>query len=520
MIETTRLADALRSRYALGDKDYWMPPLVRHDDDHAGEFEDGDALLLCLRRGDRQAQILEAITEADFRPFPTKPLPNLAFVSLIQYQQKFSHLKSVFSTIRPRDTLGEAISRNNLRQLRIAESEKISHVTYYFNGRDTGAFPGEERHVEKSPRSGEFAAHPGTRTMEVALKAAEAMHAGQHAFILVNLAAGDIIGHIDNWDLNVRCAQEVDKALGHICTEAAKAGYAVVTTADHGLLEVGRRKDGSASVEHTLSKVLFNVYGMEAEPAEDLAARECTLADVAPTVLDILGLEKPAAMTGKSLIRKVAAPRKCIMVIMDGWGLGENDPTTNPIKAASTPWYDRLVTSGAFQALTASGLSVGLPQGRSGNSETGHLTLGCGRVIPQDELRIATAVAGGELQDNPALGEIAERCLRQGARPHVVLMLSDKSSHGNMSEGAAVVRYLEEKGIRDTRIHLVLDGRSTPPQGAPALLESLKAILGSGSTAVLASAMGRGIILDRSGNYLDTTKKAYEGLILGKGFHF
>jgi 2,3-bisphosphoglycerate-independent phosphoglycerate mutase len=99
-------------------------------------------------------------------------------------------------------------------------------------------------------------------------------------------------------------------------------------------------------------------------------------------------------------------------------------------------------------------------------------------------------------------------------------MLSDKSSHGNMSEGAAVVRYLEEKGIRDTRIHLVLDGRSTPPQGAPALLESLKAILGSGSTAVLASAMGRGIILDRSGNYLDTTKKAYEGLILGKGFHF
>lgn len=521
MIEIDRLTQALKSRYEEGDKDYWMPPLVRYDDGaYSGSVNDADALLFCLRRGDRQAQIVESITDQGFSHFATKKLPSLSFVSLVQYQQKFAHLKSLFPTIRPKDTLGEVISRNGLKQLRVAESEKFSHVTYFFNGRNTQAFEGEERHVEKSPKSKDFEANPGTRTREVALKSASAMSQGKHSFILVNLAAGDIIGHIDNWHLNVRCAEEVDKALGIICEGAAGNGYAVVITADHGLLEVTKHADGSPSVEHTLAKVPFNVYGMEAELEDDVRTRECTLADVAPTVLNIMGLEKPADMTGRSLLKKVASPLKCVLVIMDGWGLGEDDPSINPIKAAATPWFNKMTSTGCFLPLTASGLSVGLPEGRSGNSETGHLTLGCGRVVPQDELRISKAVRNGELDNNQALVQIAEKCLKEGVRPHVVLMLSDKSSHGNMSEGAVVVKYLESKGIKGTRIHLVLDGRSTPAHGGPALLETLRGILGNGSTAVIASAMGRGYMLDRSGNYADTTQKAYEGLVLGKGEHF
>ncbi|MDD3820973.1 MAG: hypothetical protein PHT01_06455, partial [Spirochaetales bacterium] len=238
MIEIDRLVSALSARYAAGDKDYWMPPLVRYDHAYMGAIQDRDVLLFCLRRGDRQAQIVEAITEADFKPFPVKPLPNLSFISLIQYQQKFAHLKSVFPTIRPKNTLGEVISESHLKQLRIAESEKYSHVTYFFNGRNTQAFDGEDRIVEKSPKYGEIEANPGTRTREVAMKTVEAMSAGKYSFILVNLAAGDIIGHIDNWQLNVRCAEDVDKALGIICENAVKEGSAVVVTADHGLLEV------------------------------------------------------------------------------------------------------------------------------------------------------------------------------------------------------------------------------------------------------------------------------------------
>lgn len=520
MIETGRLASALKSRYEIGDRDYWMPTLVRCDESYVGLVEDGDSLLFCLRRGDRQAQIVEAITEPGFPHFPVKSLPNLSFVSLVQYQQKFAHLESMFPAIRPSATLGEIISRNGLKQLRIAESEKFSHVTYFFSGRNTQPFDGEDRHVEKSPRSSEIASHPGTRTHEVARKAAAAMADGRHSFILVNLAAGDIIGHIDNWPLNVACAGEVDKALGIICDAASAAGYAVVVTADHGLLEVARHNDGTPSVGHTLSKVPFSIYSMDATLEDQAASGECTLADVAPTILNIMGLERPEEMTGRSLITKVAEPRKCILVVMDGWGIGEKDPSVNPVEAASTPWFDRLTAADCYLPLTASGLSVGLPNGRSGNSETGHLTLGCGRVIPQDELRISNAVNAGELGNSQALVRAAERCLKRGAAPHVVLMLSDKSSHGNMGEGAAIVKYLEGKGVRGTRLHLVLDGRSTPPQGAPALLDALRGILGSESTAVIASATGRSLVLDRSGNYLDTTRKAYEGLVLGQGICF
>ncbi len=520
MIEIDRLVSALSARYAAGDKDYWMPPLVRYDHAYMGAIQDRDVLLFCLRRGDRQAQIVEAITEADFKPFPVKPLPNLSFISLIQYQQKFAHLKSVFPTIRPKNTLGEVISESHLKQLRIAESEKYSHVTYFFNGRNTQAFDGEDRIVEKSPKYGEIEANPGTRTREVAMKTVEAMSAGKYSFILVNLAAGDIIGHIDNWQLNVRCAEDVDKALGIICENAVKEGFAVVVTADHGLLEVTKHEDGSPSVEHTLSKVLFNVYNMEALLGDDVRSKECSLADVAPTVLHILGLEKPREMTGRSLIRRIGKPQKCLLVILDGWGLGDDDPRVNPIKAASTPWFDRLTSAGVFLPLTASGLSVGLPEGRSGNSETGHLTIGCGRVIPQDELRISTAVGNGDLRRNETLIQIVEKCRKEKVRPHVVLMLSEKSSHGNMREGAAVVKHMESGGIRGIRIHLVLDGRSAPVRGAPALLETLRDFLGEDSSAVIVSAMGRGLLLDRSGNYLDTTKKAYEGLVSGEGIHF
>ncbi len=495
-----------------------MPPLVKYEDgSYAGEVKDADALLFCLRRGDRQAQIVEAITDRDFSQFTTRPLSALSFVSLVQYQQKFAHLKSLFPTIRPKDTLGEVVSRNGLKQLRIAESEKFSHVTYFFNGRNTQAFEGEERIVEKSPRSSDFADNPGTRTWSVAQRASAAMDQGKHDFILVNLAAGDIIGHMDDWELNVRCAEEVDKALGLICEGALANGYAVVVTADHGLLEVSRHEDGTPSLEHTLSKVLFSVYGVEAKLSTDTGERECTLADVAPTVLRIMGLEKPSDMTGKSLLEVPADPHRCILVVMDGWGLGKDDPKLNPIIAAKTPWYDRMTSSGSFIALTASGLSVGLPEGRSGNSETGHLTLGCGRVIPQDELRISTAMRNGGMESNQELEQIVRRLIADGTTAHVVLMLSDKSSHGNMSEGVVIVKQLESKGIQGIRIHLVLDGRSTPVHGAPALLETLQRMLGSDSTAVVASAVGRGYMLDRSGNYNDTTKRAYDGMVLGVG---
>ena len=518
------LQQALKDQYANGLTDYTMPPLVHTEGDiPIGRIKDGDTVFYCCRRGDRERQLLEALVEPGFDKFPIDRRPEVAVVPLVQFHEKFADLPTVFPVIRPDGTLGEALSRAGVVQTRIAESEKSAHVTFFFNGRRVDPYPGERWLTVPSPHSSEFLAKPATSTMEVALEveSAMAMTGAASHFIVVNLAAGDIIGHLDDWNANVLCAASVDRALGVIATAAAVYGYTVVVTADHGLLESFTNDDGSRNLAHTSARVPFVVVPPPGGPDVQMKpADDATLADVAPTLLTLMGLPVPEEMTGIPRATSEGAHPRVVLVVMDGWGVGKDDPASNPIAAADTPFMDRILKRYPHMTLAAAGLAVGLPEGRSGNSETGHLTIGTGRVIPQDELRIAQALQAGELADNPAVKHGFDFAGARGGEIHVLTLLSLKSSHGNMEEGLAVLRAAQARGIRRAWIHLILDGRSSPPQGGPDLLDVLESRLPAGIDAEAVTAMGRGIALDRSGSYSEKTQAAYRALVMGEGIRY
>lgn len=519
MRTTELLARALRKRYEAGAVDYWMSPLVRGQGGApAGRIRDGDCVVFCCRRGDREAQLTDAFTDPSFDKFEAEWMPNLAFIPFVQYHERFSHLPTVFPLVRPEMTLGEVISRAGLSQLRAAESEKSAHVSFFFNGRRAEPFPGEERVVVPSPSSSRLADTPGTSTWEVAQAVGDGMRDGSFGFILANLAAGDMIGHLDDWDANVKCAEAVDRALGAICDAAAETGYTVVVTADHGLLEQFRNEDGSPSLGHTAARVPFAIVPPRGgEFRATPVTRDGSLADVAPTVLGLLGLRVPGEMAGRPLFVSGGLSGKCVLVVLDGWGIGKEDPSVNPIAAARTPTMDKIRKQCPYTTLLAAGLAVGLPEGRPGNSETGHLTIGAGRTILQDELRIARAVARGELSENPALMWGFKKASAHGGKVHIIMMLSEKSSHGNIKEGVAVLEAARAHGVTPVQLHLVLDGRSSPPQGAADLLQVLEREASDRADWDVATAIGRGLVLDRSGSYAEKTRVAYMALTYGWG---
>lgn len=524
MQTTLFLQQALRQCYSRGEMDYWMAPLIRViDGKPVGKIRNGDSVFFCCRRGDRETQLTEALADPGFGHFEVESMPDLTVIPLVQFHEKFADLPTIFPVLRPTGTMGEAISLAGVAQTRIAESEKAAHVTFFFNGRRVAPYSNEQWVTVPSPHSSEFLSKPATSTMEVALEVEHAM-AGAHGgacdrhFILVNLAAGDIVGHLDDYNANVLCAEAVDQALGKICASAAEHGYAVAVTADHGLLERFVNDDGSHNLSHTGSRVPFGLVPPPGGPSAQLrAADDATLADVAPTVLSMMGIPIPDGMTGRC---RGAFPQICgkvVMVVLDGWGIGIDDPRVNPITAANTPCMDRIAESAAYMTLAAAGMAVGLPEGRSGNSETGHLTLGAGRVVPQDEVRIARAIRSGELRENEAVNRGFESASRHSKDVHVIMMLSERSSHGNMDEGIAVLQAAVHKGITSAWLHLILDGRSSPPQGAADILELLEARAPSGIDVTAVTAMGRAYALDRSASYREKTQVAYRALVTGDG---
>ena len=521
----TSLQQRLEECYRHEEVDYYMEPLVRISDGiPVGRIKDGDTLFFCCRRGDRQIQLTEALVDPDFGHFVVQPLPDLSVVTLVQFHDRFAHLPTIFPILKPSETLGEVLSKAGVVQTRIAETEKSAHVTYFFNGRRVEAYGGEQWVIVPSPHSSEFLQKPATSTAEVAAAVEGAMDQqqgqGRH-FILANLAAGDIIGHLDDWQANIDCAEAVDQSLSRICSAAAKYGYVVAVTADHGLLEKFRKDDGSVNLSHTTSRVPFGLVVPEGGPPVGLEeADDASLADVAPTLLTMMGIPVPGSMDGVNRASLQGTYDRIVLVVADGWGIGVSDPDSNPILAARTPCMDQIAGECPYITLAASGEAVGAHPGRSGNSETGHPTLGAGRVVLQDELRIARALETGELHHSQAVQQSLEAAVRRGSDIHVLTMLTKASSHGNMDEGLAVVQAAAAKGVKKVWLHLILDGRSSPPQGARDLLNTLRERLPAGIDAEVATVVGRGFALDRSGDYQGKTKRTYQALVEGKGRGF
>ena len=338
MIRTFDIERILREGYMRGEQDYHLKPLVKWDcGNPVGRIKDGDCVIFCCRRGDREVQLTEAFSEKGFIGFKRECFENLDFIPMTLYQEKFSHLNILFPVMRPEKSLGKVISDAGLRQLRVAESEKFAHVTFFFNGRRVEAFANEDRIFIDSPPNSRLLENPGTSTAQVADAVIKGIKAGTYDFVLTNLASGDMVGHLEDYDAKVACATSVDISLGRIIEEARANGYSVVITADHGLLETGFTRDGKPNVSHTTALVpLIVVSDEDVKKADDGIGG--TLSDVALTVLSLMKLVRPQVMGCKSKVLNTGAKKKVVLIVVDGLWCGIADPAFYPIFFAGKPY--------------------------------------------------------------------------------------------------------------------------------------------------------------------------------------
>jgi len=510
-----QLAEAVREQYLQGQTDYSLEPtiLVDAQSHPIGCVRDGDVVVFCCRRGEREIQLTEAFTEPDFDRFPRPDFQDLTFVILTLYHEKFYTLPVAFAPTKLQDTLGEVVSRAGLRQLRTSESEKFAHITFFFNGGNNQPFPGEDDRGIPSLKGIPFDQVPELSLPQVTEQVLDGIAQG-YDLIVTNFANGDVIGHTQNNAAKIKCAEVVDAHLGRVVEAALTADYVVLVTADHGNLEEMTNPDGTPNVSHTTNPVPLLLI----DPYSPVAVRDGKLADIAPTILQAMGLEMPANMSGASLAPRHdwGGRRWVLLIILDGWGTGKPD-AGNPIHLAQTPTWDDLCYRYLLAQLQAAGEAVGLQPGKAGNSEAGHMNLGAGRVVLQDDVRLDKAMRDGTFYTNEVLCEAIEKAKRQKTSLHLIGLLTEKSSHGSIHYPLALLRMAKEHGLEQVYLHIIFDGRSTEPGSAPALVEKLEQQVAEIGVGQIVSGIGRGIALDRDGNYAKT-QQAFEALVAGAGW--
>jgi 2,3-bisphosphoglycerate-independent phosphoglycerate mutase len=512
----TVLAEAVRGLYRAGQTDYSLEPIVLVDAQGApiGRIEDGDAVIFCCRRGEREIQLTEAFVDPELDRFPRREFQNLIFVTLTLYHEKFRNLPVAFAPTKIGDTLGEIVSRAGLRQLRVAESEKFAHVTFFFNGGHNQPFSGEDDLRVPSPTGIPFDQVPELSMAHVTEKVVSGLERG-YDLIVANFANGDVLGHTQNRDAKIQCAEQVDARLGQIVDAALAANYVLLVTADHGNLEVMANPDGTPHVSHTANPVPFLLIDPRAQ--SPVAVRDGRLADIAPTVLHALSLAPPSTMDGTSLAPEHGwgGPRRVLLLILDGWGIGKDDDA-NPIYLAQTPVWDDLTRRFPCAQLQAAGDAVGLKPGKAGNSEAGHMNIGAGRVVLQDDVRLDLSMKDGSFYNNETLCRTIDEVKRRKASLHLIGLLTEKSSHGSIDYPLALLRMAKAHDLDQVYLHIIFDGRSTQPGSAPAMLEKLESQVHEIGVGRIVSGVGRGIALDRDGNYAKT-KRAYDAFVFGAG---
>jgi 2,3-bisphosphoglycerate-independent phosphoglycerate mutase len=510
------IAKTVREMYREGQTDYSLDPIVLADrqGNPIGRITDGDAVVFCCRRGEREIQLTEAFTDVDFVHFPRPRLQQLDFVILTLYHDKFKDLPVAFAPSKIKNTLGEIVSRAGLRQMRVAESEKFSHVTFFLNGGNNQPFAGEDDVRIPSRQNIPYDQAPELSLEEVIEQVLNGIHR-QYNLIVTNFANGDVIGHTSNRESKIRCAEILDENLGKALQAAGAAGYVVFVTADHGNLEEMTTMDGKPHVAHTANQVPFIL--IDPSSSSPIALHAGSLADVAPTVLSALQLEQPVDMSGVTLApgHDWGGRRRVLLIILDGWGLGRQDDT-NPIFIARTPLWDDLLSHAPMSQLQAAGEAVGLKSGKAGNSEAGHMNLGAGRVILQDDVRLDQAMEDGSFYTNEILLRAIADVRRRNKSMHLIGLLTGKSSHGSIDYPLAILHMAHEAGLKEVYLHMIFDGRSTEPGSAPALLETLEEQMDAIGLGEVVSGVGRGIALDRDGNYA-RTRRAYDAFVSGDG---
>jgi len=510
------LAEEVRKVYQEGQTDYYIEPLLRTgpNGETFGRIGKNDSVIFCCRRGEREIELTEAFTDSEFAHFSRDLIANLYFVILTMYHEKFKYLPVAFAPSRLTHTLAETISKANRTQFHCAESEKFAHVTFFLNGGNSQPFSGEVDRRIPSPKGIPFEKVPELSLKEVTVEINSAIQEG-YDFIVTNFANGDVIGHTSSKEAKIKCAEVVDTALQQVVESAVNNNYVVLITADHGNLEELLTKDGKPHVSHTTNQVPFFI--LDSQNATLLLHKNGKLADIAPTILNLMGVNKPVEMTGEGLVesRNPTTSRKVLLIILDGWGIAAQD-ASNPIFIAKTPYWDWLNQNFPSARLDASGEAVGLQSGKAGNSEAGHMNIGAGRIILQDDVRLDQAMKDGSFFTNEIFLHAIEHARNNQANLHLIALLTEKSSHGSIDYPLAILKLAKDQGLKDVFVHLIFDGRSTEPGSAPDLLEKMELKMSEIGLGQIVTGIGRGIALDRDGNYAKI-QKTYDALVHGQG---
>ncbi|MTH76685.1 2,3-bisphosphoglycerate-independent phosphoglycerate mutase [Paracoccus aestuariivivens] len=290
-------AQAVEAAYARGETDEFIEPTVL--DGFTGA-KDGDGIFCLNFRADRAREILAALGQPDFDAFDTGTRPQwAALLGMVDYSAKHDeYMQAAYPKRQVVNTLGAWVAAKGLKQFRLAETEKYPHVTFFLNGGREAPEAGEDRFMPSSPKVATYDLAPEMAAPEVSAKLVEAIEAG-HDLIVVNFANPDMVGHTGSLPAAVRAVEAVDKGLGMMLDALEKAGGAAVVIADHGNCETMIDPEtGGPHTAHTVNPVPVIVFGAP----EGSRLRSGRLADVAPTVLDLMGLDLPPEMTGKSLI--------------------------------------------------------------------------------------------------------------------------------------------------------------------------------------------------------------------------
>ena len=286
---------AVRESYDAGLTDEFVEPVVC---DPEGSISDNDSVIFFNFRPDRARELTRALVDPEFSGF-TRQLFPLTFVCTTEYDASMPNVEVAFPRQSVVNGLGEYLSKMGMTQLRVAETEKYAHVTFFFNGGVETVFPGEDRCLIPSPKVATYDLQPEMSAPAVCEECVKRIESGAYDVIVLNFANCDMVGHTGVFDAAVKAVETVDACVGKVVEATRRQGGIAMVTADHGNAEVMKEADGSPMTAHTTNPVPFILVGAGSE----LRQGGC-LADIAPTILDVLGLNQPEEMTGKTLIVK------------------------------------------------------------------------------------------------------------------------------------------------------------------------------------------------------------------------
>ena len=294
--KATDMVKAVEESYAEGVTDEFILPIVNAAYD--GTIKEGDVVIFFNYRNDRAKELTVVLTQQDMPEAGMHTIPGLQYYCMTPYDASFQGVHILFDKENVENTLGEYVASKGLKQLHIAETEKYAHVTFFLNGGRETPYEGEDRILVPSPKVATYDLQPEMSAYEVRTKLVEAIREDKYDLIVVNFANGDMVGHTGVYSAIEAAVKAVDECVKDVIEAAKETGYEAIIIADHGNADNAVNADGSPNTAHSLNPVPF-VYVTE---NKDVQPADGILADVAPSVLKIMGLPVPAEMTGKQLI--------------------------------------------------------------------------------------------------------------------------------------------------------------------------------------------------------------------------